>query len=331
MDIQDVAKELNTHLVHNPKLVSAMINSDSVVLDSHCRKITKVKGNFPAPHTIMTRLVQGFKAEWQALGEFQIKSKILKNFHQKVNFPIVPSEILGTYFADYYDEEKDMFTMPISQYIVDVELKPQVQDDLQELSVNGVYNAANADGSFGESLDGIKTVLTKIVADAAHPAFQIPLSALTDTNIVDQVTAYERAIPDKMKSKVKKIFMSHSNKERYILDFQEKYGDNKYAGDSVKTYLGGRDIIGLPNLTTDVIFSTVDRNMVKLIDKIDNPPKVTSVQIQDYTVKLFMEFWLGYDFWINELVFVSNFTDATYGIGSTANNQLYFGIDGVTV
>ena len=220
--------------------------------------------------------------------------------------------------------------MPISQYILNEELKPQIQDDLQELSINGVYNAANADGSFGESLDGIKTVLTKIVADADHPAFQIPLTALTDTNIVDQVTAYDRAIPEKMKSKVKKIFMSHSNKERYILDFQEKYGDNKYAADSMKTYLGGRDIVGLPNLSTDVIFSTVDRNMIKLIDKIDNPPKVTSVQVLDYTVKLFMEFWLGYDFWINELVFVSNYTDTTYGIGSTANNQLYFGIDGVT-
>lgn len=330
MQIEDVAKELNTHLVHNPKLVSAMINSDSVVLDAHCRKITKVKGNFPAPHTIMTRLVQGFKAEWQALGEFQIKSKILKNFHQKVNFPIVPSEILGTYYADYYDEEKDMFTMPISQYIVNEELKPQIQDDLQELSVNGVYDQANADGEFGKSLNGIKTVVDNIVADVTHPAFQMPLATLTDTNIVDQVTKFERDLPQKMKSKVKKIFMSENNVERYILDYEEKFGDSKFNNDVMKTRLGKREIVALPNLNTDLIFATVDRNMIKLIDKIDNPPKVTSVQILDYTVKLFMEFWLGYDFWINELVFVSNYTDTTYGLGSTEKNQLYYGIDGVT-
>lgn len=330
MQIEDVAKELNTHLAHNPKLVSAMINSDSVVLDAHCKKITKIKGNFPAPHTIMTRLVQGFKAEWQALGEMEIKSKILKNYHQKVNFPIIPSEILGSYYAEYYDEEKDMFSMPISQYILNEELKPQITDDLQELSINGVYDAANADGAFGESLDGIATVLTSAVANTTHPAFQIPLTTLTDSNMVDQVTAFERALPEKQKRKIKKIFMSENNVERYILDFQAEHGQNQYAGSSLKTYLGKREIIALPNLTTDVIFATVDGNMVKLIDKIDNPPKVTSVQIQDYTVKLFMEFWLGYDFWINELVFVSNYADTTYGLGSTALNQKYYGIDGVT-
>ena len=40
-----------------------------------------------------------------------------------------------------------------------------------------------------------------------------------------------------------------------------------------------------------------------------------------------MEFWKGYDFLINQLVFISNDVDATKGLGSTALNQKYYGED----
>lgn len=330
MQIEDVAKEIGQHVAHNPTLVSAMINYPEVTIDKHCRLITKVKGNFPAPHTLTTNLIQGFKAEWQEMGEMQIKSKLLKNYHQKINYPIVPSEILHTYFADYYDEEKDMFTMPISQYIFNDELKPKITDNLEDLSINAVYDVNNADGQYGYSLDGVINVVTSAVSNTSHPAFQIPISALTDSNIVEQVTAFEKQIPSKIKKKVKKIFMSEANAERYWLDFTETYGDNKYAGDSMKTHLGKREIIALPGYEGDMIFATIERNMVKLIDKIDNPPRLTSVQVLDYKVKLFFEFWLGYDFWINELLLVSNYTDTTYGLGTTAKNELYYGITGVS-
>ncbi len=330
MQIEDIKKELGQHVANNPTLVPAMIYHPDVTIDKHCRTITKVKGNFPAPHTILGRLIQGFKAEWQELGEMEIKSKMLKNFHQKVNFPIIPSEILGSYFAEYYDEEKDMFTMPISQYIMQEELGPSITDDLEELSINAVYDANNADGQFGKSLDGVITVVTNAVSNTDHPAFQIPLTTLTDSNIVEQVTKFERNLPSKVKRKVKKIFMSENNKERYELDFIEKYGDNQFLKNNTLTKLGKREIIGLPGYEGDAIFATVDRNMIKLIDKIDNPPRVTDVQKADYKLKIFMEFWLGYDFWINELLFVSNYSDTTYGLGTTALNQKYYGIDGVS-
>tara|TARA_R110001583_G_scaffold22288_1_gene83756 strand:- start:572 stop:1567 length:996 start_codon:yes stop_codon:yes gene_type:complete len=331
MQVEDVAKELGQHLAHNPKLVPALIYSPEITLDKHCRTITKVKGHFPSAHTLLGHVIQGFKSEWQELGELEIKSKILKNYHQKVNFPIIPSDILGSYFAEYYDEEKDMFSMPISQYIMQEDLGPRITDDLEELSVNGVYDAANADGQFGKSLDGIKQIILNILADVDHPGFKIPLSVLTDTNIVDQVTLFERSFPSKMKKKIKKIFMSENNAERYVIQYEEQFGQNKFQNDVLKTRLGKREIVVLPGLDDDTIFATIERNLVKLIDKIDNPPKVTSIQVQDYKVKVFMEFWKGYDFWINELVYIANYADAEYGLGDLAKNQKYYDFDGVTV
>jgi len=330
MTTEDIVKELGEYVASNAKIVPAMIYSDDVVLDAHCKTITKVKGKYPSFHSIMTNVVQGYKSVWQSLGEAQLKSKKLEAFRQKVNFEFNPDDIQHTYLAgDYYDETKGRVEMPISQYVLDIELKPKVTDDINWLSILAEYDEAQADGQFGKSLNGIKAVVANAVAHATHPAFRIPLDALTDANILDQETEFEVSLPEKVKPKVKAIFMSTRNLERRTRAYVDKYGQNQFKKDETTTFFGRR-IIGLPFLDDDTIFATVDGNLVKLIDKIDNPPSITDIQKQDYVIKIFMEFWLGYEVLINELLFVSNYEDATYGLGSREKNQLYFSIDGVT-
>ncbi len=329
MTIEDVKKELGEHLANNAKIVPSMVYSQEVALDKLCKVITSVKGTYPSFHSIMTNVVQGFKPQWQALGALQIKSKALKTYRQKVNFSIIPAEILSSYLAgDYYEEDKDLINKTISQYILEEELKPKVIDDLNWLSVMGVRDDLNADGQFGKSLNGAKQVVADAVAHATHPAFKIPLSALTDVNIVDQVTDFEAKLPEKAKMKVKAIVMSHSNSERYQRQYVAQYSDNQFKNDTKKTFFG-REIVALPFLDDDTIWATTEGNLVKLIDKIDNPPAITDLQKADYELKIFMEFSAGYDFLINEMVFVSNYATTAYGLSSTADNQLYYGIDGV--
>ena len=125
--------------------------------------------------------------------------------------------------------------------------------------------------------------------------------------------------------------MSENNAERYMLQYEEQFGNNTFQNDAMKTRLGKRVIVGIPGMDTDDIFSTVDANFKRLIDVFDGKPAVTDIQKQDYEVKFFMEFWKGYDFMINEMVLISNPIDAEYGLGSTALNQKYYGFDGVTV
>lgn len=332
MVIDDVVKELNTYLSHNPKLISTALNAEMSTLDKHTKPITKVKGRFPQGSTLLTNVVQGFKPEWNELGALQIEHKILRNYHQKVNFPIIPAEILSSYWADLYAEGKDPKDMPISKYIIEKELIPKVTSDMAHLEVKGVYDSADLE-TFGKSMNGIEKILLDLAAgvpDTDHTAFKIPLSALTDSNIVDQVTDFERKLPSLLKSKVKKIFMSENNVERYILDYEDKFGQNKFQNNALKTRLGKREIVAIPFMETDDIFTTTENNFVRLIDVFDGKPAITDVQKQDYKVKIFMEFWKGYDFLINELVVMANFSDTTYGLGSQALNQKYYGIDGVT-
>jgi len=89
-------------------------------------------------------------------------------------------------------------------------------------------------------------------------------------------------------------------------------------------------MVAIPGYEGDQIFSAVEGNFKRLIDVFDGAPAVTDIQKQDYKIKIFMELWKGYDFLIDELVFVSNYADTTLGLGSTAKNKKYYGFDGVT-
>lgn len=331
--IDDVIKEVDTYLSHNPTLIPTAINRAESTLDKHTKPLTKVKGQFPQGSTLLSNVVQGFDASWNEMGAAQIEHKILRNYHQKVNFGLIPAEILSSYWADLYAENKTKEEMPISKYIIERELLPKVVDDLAYLEIKGVYDAGDL-ATFGKSMNGIEQILADMFAGVPgtdHTPFKIPVTALTDTNIVDQVTEFEKALPSKMKSKVKKIFMSENNVERYQLQYEDQFSQSQFNKDQMKTRLGKREIIGLPGMDTDDIFCTVDNNFRRLIDVFDGKPTLNDIQKQDYKIKFFMEFWKGYDFLINELVFISNYADLEYGLGSTALNQKYYGFDGVTV
>ena len=332
ININDVVKEVNTFLTHNPTLVSVAINRAQSVLDLHTKPLTKIKGNFPQGHTLLSNVVQGFSsAGFNELGAAQIEHKILKNYHQKVNFALVPADILSSYWADLYTEGKQPEEMPIAKYIIENELLPKVIDNMATLSVKGVYDGARL-AEFGFSMNGIEQILTDLLAQNPAVAtdntpFKLPINALTDINMVEEVTSFERGLPSKTKAKIKKLFMSENNKERYQIDYEDKFGNNTFQNDALKSRVGKRDIIGIPGMDSDLIFATTEENFRRLIDVFDGAPAITDIQKADYKVKIFMEFWKGYDFLINQLVYVSNYTNATKGLGSTVLNQKYYGED----
>lgn len=334
MEINDIVKESGEFLAHNPELVPAAINRSTSVLDKHTQPLTKVKGKFPSAHTLLSNVVQGFGTNWNELGVLQIEHKVLRDYHQKVNFAIVPAEILGSYWAFLYQENLQKEDMPISRYIIENELLPTVIDNLATLEVEGVYDPARLT-EFGFSMNGLNKLLADLLAlDAAVEAnntpYRIPIDAVTDANIVAQVTKYERGLPKKTKNKVKKIFMSENDAERYQLAYEDQFGQNKFQDNAMKTRLGKREIVAVPGMTDGLFFSTTENNFKRLIDVFDGAPAITDVQKQDYKVKYFMEFWKGYDFLINELVYISNDVNTTRGLGSTERNQKYYGENGVT-
>lgn len=327
--VQDVQKQLNEWVANNTDVIGAGVYSGDIQLNQYCTTITSVKGKYPQFHSILSRVVQGFKAEWQALGETQFKHKMLQNYRQKVNFPVVVSEILNTYLAQLYVENKTAEEMPIAQYIID-DLMMKVVDDLDELSQTGVYDAANADGSFGESLNGIETQVANAVADTTNPAYIIPLTTITDANRLDMVKLFERSLPVKTKKKITKLYVSDAFAMAYADAYEAEYGRNvNYTeGGAFRTPQLKLEIVPLRYIQDTTMFATVDGNMGRLIDIYD-APAVTDTQIHDYVLKIFMDWALGYDFLINQLVYVADFSGSKdKGLNNDEQNALYYESEG---
>lgn len=328
ISINLVADALKKHTVVNKNVEKAdFARATSVTLDKYCRKVTKIKGSYHVLHSIMTHVVQGFKSEWKELGEYAVKEKELKNYRQKVNFGFVPADVLSTFLADWYEEDKKPTDKEISKKITEW-LLTQVQEDLEILSIKGEYDATKAHGAFGYSLDGLEKIYATAIASATNPTFKIPSDVITDDNVIDVLLNFERNLPKRLKKKITKIHLSQNNLERYAVAYFDKYGyhptykDSDLVASPLRT--SKRSLIGHDDLADDVIFATLEGNLLNLIDVIDSPPKFTDVQVADYKVKLFMEFCKGYDFLINQAVCTADFTGDTRGLGDDDMMRLYY-------
>ncbi len=328
MNVEEIKKEILGYLAKNPKLLQAAILSQSVLLNQHSRTITKVRGEYPTLHSLIGHVVQGFNSKkWTPFGEVQFRNKVMKNYHQKVDFELDPAEIIGTVVESMYDEKKALKDKTISKHGIELLLK-KIISDVNILSVHGVYDPTKIGldtPEFGFSMDGLNEIIRKGLLNTDNPYYLIPGDAVTETNIVDVMTSYERNLPEHAKARVKKVFVSENDKEAYQINYEERFGQNKFQDDKLKTRLGEREIVGIPGLTNGTIISTIENGFVKMVDVIDNPATITDVQVDKRILNVLGEFTLGYDFAINELTFAHT-PDGTKnkGLGITELNKLYF-------
>lgn len=311
------------------EIINAAIMSKSIAVNSLATTVSKIQGSFHNIQALMGNVVQGFKPEWQEMGSVQFRKKQLKNFHQKVNIPIVPAEIISSWLEARYEEGKALKDKSIARHTLGM-LAEKIISDVNFLSIDGVYDEAGVNATpqvYGSSMNGLNTILAYLLANTENPCFKIPIDAITDNNIVDVVTSYERRLPQQYKQFCEKIVMSVNNKERHSLNYEDTYGRNNDFNNEkgVKTRLGKREIVGLPGLRDDVIYSTIDRNFYRLIDRVENPARITDIQKEDYKLKIFGEFSLGYDFGVNEVVIVGDPTaGVNRGLGDNTLNKLYY-------
>lgn len=337
MILTEVQSELGAFYRKHTQDVMKMWYDTQDDLSTHMKVISKVKGRAPVLNSMIHNVIQGFTTTWTGADKTIFKAREAQNYRLKVNYSIVPDEIEHSWLAFMNDETKPLKERMIANYIINEDLKPRVQDNLGYLMVKGVYNAG-ALGTFGNAMNGLEKILDDLLAATDRPCYKVPLTALTDSNIVEQITAFERALPQSAKPKIKKIFMSKNNVERYLLDYEATYGastlisltngvQNANGEMIVRSRLGKRQLIGLSHLADDMVFATVDGNLLKIIDSYDKP-EMTDVQISDYTLKLFFQCWMGVDVEIPEMMFIANFTDADAGYPAalfTVNN----GVDGL--
>lgn len=324
VNIDQVLEETKKFAAQNPTILNAAIMSREIVLNRYAKLVPKIRGEFASVQSVMGHVVQQFSTTWTETADVQFRGKQLKNYHQKVNFAFTPAEILGSWIQQKYDEGVELKDKSISKHVMTM-LTAKIISDVNILSVKGVYNAGTPT-VFGASMNGLNKILTDLVANTNNPCFIIPTDAIDDTNTLDVVLDFEKGIPEAYRDAIKTVFMSVTNAQNYKLLYEDTFGKNMdYKGDKgFRTRLGERTIVGIPGMTNDTIFATIDGNLVRLIDVVENPATITDVQKQDYKIKMFGEFTLGYDFAVNELVMVNSSTEEYRGLRDEELDKLYY-------
>lgn len=326
-----LASELGSYFRTYHEQVRDMIYSPNHIT-KWFRPIYKVKGKFPAPHGIMDRVIQGFATTWNAMGTMNLKAKELTNYHVKVNFGFVPDDVLNSWLAFLATEKKKKTEWPISRYIMENHLPKAIQRDLTYLYGKGAYDA-NDLGTFGKAMNGLNALLTTGTTSSTYPMYKIPSGAInaSGSNAVTVINDFEKRLPEIMQDMTDiPLFMSMANLNKYREQAVSTYGavQNFTKDDMTRSFLTGRPIVGLPILNGyDWIFCTPAENMVRMHDEIDTPV-ITDVQVADYTVKAFFEWWDGPEFWINQLVAVN--VTAGSGSGLTSDQTTYYANDSVS-
>lgn len=332
-DYTDIINELGAYFRSNNQEVRNTVYQKAQVT-KYTRKITKVAGRFPAFHSVLGPVIRKFSTTWQGTGTTSFRLNDLKDFHFKVNHPIIPANVKTTWLGEVgYDESKGMPEQTIAEYIMEKELMPAIIRDLEKAIGRG--DTASVDQIL-ETMDGLTTLFTRGISNTSGSEggmFRIPLTgSMTTSNALDLVQTFEDTLDEaapQISDEITKIFMSSSNRRKVLRDDKATNGkDTDYMKDGRKyTYEGNREIIGLDCLNgTPWIFATPDNNFLELMDiNKGQAPRLTDIQKFDYELKLFFEWWLGIAFWTDQLVFVSNFANAVKGLGTAADDILYYG------
>ena len=329
-NINEIKSDLASYVNKYPEAFQAAILAKAIFLSKYARRITKVNGEYPLPMSLIGHVVQSYYSKsFTPFDEVVYKNKTVKSFRQKVDFQLDPAEILGTVYADKFDEGKKPGEKRISKEIFEM-IMAKIISDLDWLSINGKYDATKtglATPVFGFSMDGLNTTLPKILTNTTNPAYLIPGDAMTATNNVKVISDFEKNIPEMMKPLVKRIFTSLADKEEYQENYDNTYGirPSFNSDDTVKTRFGKREIVGIPGLTKGTVFATIDNNFLETVDVVENPAYISDIQVQDRIVKVLSEFSLGYDFGYNQYLFLHT-PDATKNLGlqDAAQNKLFY-------
>lgn len=324
VNLQQLRDELGAFLRKNNTEVRPWIYKLPYML-AFMHGITKIQGRFPALNSVIGHVVQGFQSVWNGMGDVKITVNELVNYHQKVNFEIVPADIQNSWIAYLYDKNLKADQMPISQYIIEQELMPRVISDIEQLLIDGEYDA-NDLGTFGKSMKGLIRVLLEGVTNATNPMFRVLLSAApTPSNIVDIITEFEQKIPQELQRFITKIWVPKRLADAYALKYEDLFGTKVTYSENKRmlTRLNNWEIIPYYTAQQNVnlIWCTPDKNFLALRDD-ENAPAITDIQIQDYKLKIFMEFWLGVGFWSNQMVCVSVYSG---GSGLASDHSTYYG------
>lgn len=266
-------------------------------------------------------VVQQFVAKWTPLGKVKMTPLKIVNRRHKINLPIVPDDITGGYLTYLYNEGVTPDQMPVTKYVIDELLRPAIDRDIEyKMIATGVFeelvpgNVTEGDpGQAPEkSMDGFVTILRNEEDNVSTGVnFWTPSVVWSEDNSVDYFEAYAKWVKETNPTLAKvgmNVFCDPDMAETRAMKYREMFPLTKNTDmDNIKIDFSNLTIVPLENMRgTGILFSTPKVNFIELhhINEASGATKLF-LQLTNYEVRVFGEFWLATGFAVAEWVFAA--------------------------
>lgn len=311
IEVSDLRNELGAYLSQGNNLDILQRLYQSFTTSKHLtwkRAVTEYKA---VESSSTDHVVQQFTPKWTPRGGAKFAPLTIKNYRHKVNFPIIPAQVGESWLFHLYDEAKTPDQMPITRYIVDKVLLPQIAEDIENVMISKAKYTEGSDKT-EDAMDGFETILVeaKKAADKGRMNFfntDKNLLEATDEEVLATIDDFVASLAPLYRSKQMPVFMSADVYLKYKRAYKKKWA----AGSGTENTEFGKDRVDFSNCYlqvldslygSPVVFSTPRENFIGLRHK--NPESfISDIQKHDYEVRFYCEFWLGVGFMIAEAVF----------------------------
>lgn len=282
---------------------------------------------------IIGTVLQQFVPEWTPSGAAKFTPLTIRNFKQKLNVPIKPSDIMEDIIGYMYDEQSSTLqAMPVVRYILQQLIFPKLDEERENALALGRFKEMqpNGNGKYTasgpmETMDGYLTQLIDFYNADAAAGENGPKSNIRwigkGINVADVIADNNVNLDmmefiDKVVDEVRNNYPLYARKKMFvhcdpnlILEYQRSYrshfptlknedGDNRTKIDFSKfTFAPMEGMRG-----TGCFFITPKENFKHIMSH--NPQNVTLRFLENhYSVDVMAEWWEGTGFWLAEAIF----------------------------
>lgn len=327
IDTQELKKEFGKYVASNRlEILKGLFGQteSTQFMSTIITDKTEVRAN---QASVIGTVLQQFVPVWTPSGAAKFHPLVIKNFKCKINVPIVPSDIMEDILGYMYDEQASTLqSMPIVRYILGQLIFPKLDEEREQALAVGkfVENEPDGNGKFTAStpLETMDGYLTQLVEKFKADIEEVDASKLSGIrwlqsgkqidpskkNVRTLIDAAVKEVSDKYPLYAKKKMKVHIDPvlaDAYRREYLEEYKwlknqDGTHKNDIDFSNFEFGECEGMRG--TGCFFITPKENFKHLMSH--NPQNVIlRFQEEDYTVKIFGEWWEGTGFWMAEAIF----------------------------
>lgn len=321
IDVNNLKEEFGTYLSQNQnnlEEVKALFSGfTSAKYFTSGMAITEWRATQP----LITSISQQFKPVWTPSGKTTFEPLVIRNYRHKINFPVVPSDVLESYMLHMYDEGLSVDQMPITKYIWGQLVYPQLMQDIELRMIfkgkyvdAGVVTEGQAGSAPEDSMDGLETQLVDNLTNGNPKQFNyfdgagFDYTTATDQEILTFMKDFTGWLAPLFRAQNMAIACSYEFWRRYKIAYKNVWGagsgttDPNFGGDRID--FSNQVLVPMDGMYgSPILFVTPGMNLKKIRHKNDVPNVINDVQRHNYEAKLFGEYWLGAGFAYGQGVF----------------------------